>query len=71
MTGTTLDKRLADLDQKVNANGGQSREALMAELASLTADYNAAGLSVPQRLKDLETFLEDDAVEDQFDNMPL
>ncbi len=71
MTETTLDTRLAELDRKVNANGSTPRDALMAQLEALAADYRTAGLAVPQRLNDLEHFLEDDAVEDQFDNMPL
>lgn len=71
MTETTLKERLADLDNQVNRATSAKRAALMAKLEALASDFEAAGLSAPQRLRDLETFLEDDAVEDQFDNMPL
>lgn len=71
MTDTNLVELIAELEPKVAGATPSTRDAVLKELNKSADKFREAGKPVPQRLKELEYALVDDAVEDQFDNLPV
>jgi len=71
MTDTNLLELIAELEPKVADATPLTRDAVLKELNKSADMFREAGKPVPQRLKELECALVDDAVEGQFDNLPV
>ena len=71
MTDKTILEAIATIEDRIDAAPSDSRDAVLSELRSMMSDLRAKGRKVPQRLRELEEMLIDEAVEDQFDNLPV
>ena len=71
MTDKTILEAIATIEDRIDAASPESRDAVLSELRSMMSDLRAKGRKVPQRLRELEEMLIDEAVEDQFDNLPV
>ncbi len=63
--------RAADLEQQIAAASDDLRPALRDELHSAIETLRRSGADVSAHLNSLDHALVDEAVEDQFDNMPI
>lgn len=66
-----LMKQAEDLEREISRCDQDRRLALQPEFARTLALLSAGGERVPARLKQLDSVLTDEAVEAQFDNMPV
>lgn len=66
-----LKKTAESLEQRIAGENCAGRLKLQSELSQLMARMQAQGQVVPVRLRRLDATLCDEAVEAQFDNMPV
>ncbi len=59
------------LEAEIEAADESARKEMQAQLHATVEQMKAKGFKVPQRLQQLDYDLEDEAVEDMFDNMPV
>ena len=71
MTDTGISKNLDDLQKKIDAVSPKERAQFQPELHRLVERIVAAGGEVPARVLDLDTTLTEEAIEAQFDNLPV
>ena len=62
---------IAKLEAEITAATGEDAQVMQDQLHQLVEQLRRDGKAVPQRLRDLDQQLIDDAVETQFDNMPV
>lgn len=66
-----ISQKLQDLHDAILNAEPQERQKLQPELADIIADCEAKGAHVPARIHELNEDLLSDAMEAQFDNMPV
>jgi hypothetical protein len=71
MTHDDLDRELEALEQQIAAAKSGSRHLFQPQLHQLIATVSKAGHEVPARLRELDEELTNDAIEAQFDNLPV
>ncbi|MDQ7071156.1 MAG: hypothetical protein Q9M48_10540 [Rhodobacterales bacterium] len=59
------------LERDISAANPQELLVLQPEFHSFLRDLSGKGYEIPARLRNLDKDLEDDAVESQFDNLPI
>jgi len=68
---TDQQKRIRELTARINAAEPGTRHGLQPELERLIHELEAASVLVPPELRDLNEILLGEAIEAQFDNMPV
>ena len=71
MTIQNLMKTAEKLEQTISGASGADRLELQPEFCRLMDQLEAEGAEVPPKLRNLEAALLDEAIEAQFDNLPL
>jgi len=63
--------QIEQLERDISAASPQGLLVLQPKFHSFLRDLSGKGYEIPARLRNLDVDLEDDAVEAQFDNLPL
>lgn len=71
MTSSEMLQRATQLASEIREGGQQDRLALHPELSRLLNALRATGEAVPRVLLQLDAELNEEEVEQQFDNMPV
>lgn len=71
MTEDEFQRAFEALSQKIEALPETQRFACRPELHALVERAEAAGLHLPEAVRQLDEALTDEAIEAQFDNLPL
>lgn len=71
MTLDTLTRKAELLEKRISGANGATRLQLQPEFTRILDKLRAQGGDVPDRLKELDSVLVDEAIEARFDNMPL
>ncbi len=71
MTTAELTAHAKSLEAEIFQSSGSKRIALQPKLQKVLNQCDAGGVSVPRRLRKLNSELLDEAIEAQFDNMPV
>ncbi|KIC43833.1 MAG: hypothetical protein AB3N07_04975 [Ruegeria sp.] len=71
MTAQDLYFEAEKLEQKLNGACLDTRLALQPSLSQVIESMRASGVQIPSRLRRLDAALCEDAIEAQFDNMPV
>lgn len=71
MDKTMLLETADKLEKAILAGSPKKRLELQPELHKIVEDMVAHGVHVPPRIRDLNTVLLDESIEDRFDNMPV
>ncbi len=71
MPSQDFTKEIEQIEARIAATAPEKRVELQGELHKLVQRISAAGVSVPARLHDLDVALTEEAVEAQFDNLPV
>lgn len=71
MVGTKLNETALQLERDIAKANAAGRLELQPELAKVLEQMDAEGQEVPRRLRELDALLVSEAIEAQFDNMPL
>lgn len=66
-----LKKRAENLESRISQTGYPERLRLQPEFSKVLARLRAEGARVPTHLSNLDEILTDEAIEAQFDNMPV
>ncbi len=66
-----LKKTAENLEQKIAVAGAETRLALQPQFSRVLDRMAAGGERVPVRMRRLDAALVDEAIEAQFDNMPV
>jgi len=59
------------LEAEILAGDANTRRALQPKLHNILSDLKSQGREIPARLRALDQALMDEAIETQFDNMPV
>jgi len=71
MTAQDLYFEVEQLEQKLQGACLDTRLALQPSVSSVLSKMRARGVQIPSRLRRLDAALCEDAIEAQFDNMPV
>lgn len=66
-----VEEEITALEQRMQRAGPYRRDHLRAEVQKAISTLIAQGDPVPQRLRKMNRTLEEEAIEDMFDNMPV
>ena len=71
MTQSEFSEKLDQLEKQINAGPAADRKQFQHELHRLVEQVLASGGTVPPRVLDLDVTLTEEAIEAQFDNLPV
>ncbi|OUS22149.1 hypothetical protein DI396_13410 [Litorivita pollutaquae] len=71
MKTPTFDAQIETLEAAVEAADAQTRVALQSKVHALVCEMRRQGVEVPAHLSHIDCELTDEAVEAQFDNLPV
>lgn len=71
MTDAVLLQNAQHLEKRIRTASGPTRERLVDEFFSALTRLRASGSAIPGTLRRVKAKLEEEAVENQFDNMPV
>ncbi|PIE12215.1 MAG: hypothetical protein CSA70_10800 [Rhodobacterales bacterium] len=71
MTEQEFLKALDELEDRIEAVPSDKHHVFQAELHGLIERMRNAGVAIPDRVRRMDAALTEDAIEAQFDNMPV
>lgn len=71
MTDAVLLQNAQHLEKQIRTASGPARDRLVDEFFRSLTRLRASGSAIPGALRRVKAKLEEEAVEDQFDNMPV